>query len=542
MMKSLPLVNILTSKKKPSEPSLNTPAALTLIILAAAAIRLYALQNTTIINPDGPLYIHQAKAIAGGEWKAALCALPFLSNVSVFISLFHLFLEDWLIAARAVSFFFGTLSVVPLYGLFRQFFSRDESLAAAAILIFLPTWVYNSIDGVRDPVCWCFSLYGLYWLTQGVREQRRLLLFLACISFLLAAWARIEALWYVAATFIFLPLLIKQFRCATTLFWFHAPVLLAGASILTLDSLTQGPSLLTMSRLDDLYQTIANGVPQYAALKNTLTLIRQNEHELLITSFLSEARNLAWLIGLGTLGNRLCEALTYPFTLIALLGIKPFLRRQQDYRLALLFALLAAGALALLYIRTLQTWIMEYRYLMLAIMPGTLFFCNGLSIVADWFAQRVKFRRGIILAILVILLVFITLPRYSKPRGTAELAFKEIGLYLAAHHSPDDEIRIATSSSTVRLIRFYANLDRPNISCPERPEHLYTGLTANSLAELIKNLRERQIDYLLWEENNAPIGWHTLLGEGEKEGKLQELGRWHNHQTGMMVLYQVKRE
>jgi 4-amino-4-deoxy-L-arabinose transferase-like glycosyltransferase len=531
-----------SSKRKLADTGFNSTAALILLTLTAAAIRFYALHNTTIINPDGPLYIHQAKAIAGGEWKAALCTLPFLSNVAIFISLFHLFLEDWLIAARAVSFFFGTLSVVPLYGLFRQFFSRDESLAAVAILIFLPTWVYNSIDGVRDPVCWFFSLCGLYLLACGIHEQRRLLLSMACISFLLATWSRIEAIWYVAAIFLLLPLLFRQFRYATTLFWFHAPLLLAGMFLLIMESLTQGPSLLTMSRIADLKQTIADGVPQYAALKNTLTLIRQNEHEQLITSFLPEARNLVWLIGLGTLGNRFCEALTYPFTLVTLLGIKPFLRRQQDRRLVILFTLLAGGALALLYIRTLQSWVIEYRYLMLAILPGMLFFCNGLSVVADWFAQRVKFRRETILSILVILLVFITLPRYNKPRGTAEIAFKEIGLFLAAHHSPDDEIRIATSSSTVRLIRFYANYNRPGLSCPERPEHLYTGLTSNSLAELIKNLEERQIDYLLWEENNAPIDWPALLSEGEKEGKLQELGRWHNHQTGKMVLYQVKKE
>ena len=531
-----------SSRQKLTNTGFDSATALILLILTAAAIRLYALQNTTIINPDGPIYIHQAKAIANGEWKAALCTLPFLSNVSFFISLFHLFVEDWLIAARAVSLFFGTLSVVPLYGLFRQFFHRNESLAAAAILIFLPTWVYNSVDGVRDPVCWFFSLWGLNLLACGIREQHRILLSMAYISFLLATWSRIEAIWYIATIFLFLPLLLRQFRCVTTLIWFHAPLLLAGTFLLIMDALTQGPSLLTMSRIADLKQTLADGVPQYADLRNTLTLILQNEHEQLITSFLPEARNLVWLIGLGTLGNRLCEALTYPFTFIALLGIKPFLRRHQDHTLALLFALLAAGALALLYVRTLQTWIMEYRYMMLAILPGMLFFCNGLSVVADWFVQRVKFRRETILFILVILLVLITLPRYSKSRGTSEIAFKEIGHFLAAHHSPDDEIRIATSPSTVRLIRFYANFNRPGLSCPERPEHLYTGLTANSLAELLTNLQKRQIDYLLWEEKNAPINWHTLLNEGEKDEKLQELGRWHNHQTGMMVLYQVKRE
>jgi hypothetical protein len=143
---------------------------------------------------------------------------------------------------------------------------------------------------------------------------------------------------------------------------------------------------------------------------------------------------------------------------------------------------------------------------------------------------------------LVILLILVTLPRFNKIKGESETAFKEIGSFLAAHHTPDKEVRVSTSSRTVRLIRFYANLDRPGIPCPEQPDHIYTSINGTTLEEFIKNLRDKEIDYLLWEETNAPGHWHALLNEGVKEGKLLELGQWRNHQTGRMILYQIKSE
>lgn len=541
MLRFSPPVNNFPLRGKPAESGFITAVTLTLLVLAAAAIRLYAFHNTISLNPDGPLYIHQAKAIAAGEWKMAICTLPYLSITSFFISLFHYFLDDWLLAARSVSLIFGTLAVIPLYGLFRQFFSREDSVASVAILIFLPSWVYNSVEVVRDPVCWFFSLYGLYWLARGVREQGRLLLSLACIAFLMAAWARIEAVWYIAATCLFLPVLIKQCRRISLILWFALPILI-GAGFLIINALMVGSSLLAMIRLDDLFLRITKGIPQYSELRNALSMAIQQENRPLLQTFLPEARNLVWLIGLGALANRLCEALTYPFALITLFGIRPFFRRIQDQDLTRFFLVLATGALAVLYCFILQTWVMEYRYMMLAILPGLLCFCSGLSTITDMLRRRSGLPRWIILPLLVILLILVTLPRFNKIKGESETAFKEIGTFLATHHPPDDEVRVLTSSSTVRLIRFYANLDRPGIYCPEQPEHIYTSINGTTLEEFIKNLREKEIDYLLWEETNAPGHWCALLNEGVKEGKLLELGQWRNHQTGRMILYQIKSE
>ncbi|MFZ5773925.1 MAG: glycosyltransferase family 39 protein [Thermodesulfobacteriota bacterium] len=533
-MRFLPRDNKLFSR--PASEADGNAAALAVLVTLAAAIRLYAIQHATVINVDGPLYIQQAKAVATGDWSGALCSLPFLSATPVLIRLFQTIFDDWLLAGRMVSLCFGTLALVPLHGLFRQFFGRGESLAAALLMAALPTWVSNSVDVVRDPVCWFFSLWGFYWLAVGVRRQQRPLLPLACLAFLLAAWARIEALWYPAALCLLLPLLLRRHRAASLL-WFSLP-LLVGAAALAAAPLLNGPSLLTMSRLGELRQNLAGGLPQYAALRADLAALRQPEQEPGLFFFLAEARNLAWLVGLGTMANRLCEASTYPFLLLALLGIGP-LRRQQEQRLPLIFCLLAMGALGLLYFRVLQTWIMEYRYLMLAILPGSLCLCAGLGRVGGWLGRRSGLGQWAALALLVAPLLVISVRRDLKPRGEDDLPLKEIGAFLASHHPQSDEVRVVTSRHTMRLIRFYANQDRPGAPCPERPEHLYAAVTGDSAATLLRKLREQRIDYLVWEERNRPAGWPLDLLASDREGGVRELGRWRNQPTGEMILYQV---
>lgn len=517
-------------------------APLLLVLLAAAAIRLYALQVTAIINPDGAVYIHQARAVALGEWRNALCSLPFLSSYSLLIRLAHMVFPDWLIAARAVSLVFGTLALIPFNGLLCQFFSKEDSLATTVIFAFLPTWVSNSVDVVRDPLCWFFTLYGLLWLARGLHEQRRLLLSLSCLAFLLAACARIEALWHIAGTSIFLLLFpFPRHHRLITIFWFCLPLLVGGVALSLASLVLDLSSLLTMSRLQELLQTVASGIPQYTSLRATLDNLRLSAQSPLLF-FLPEARNLIWLIGIGTIANRLFEAMSYPFTIIALSGISLFPQRSQKQEIAKLFCILTAGAFTLLYIRVLQTWIMEYRYLMLAILPATLFFCAGLGKHADRLAQRFAINRLPVVIGLTLLLVVSTLPKNLQARGESETAFKEIGLFLATRHTPDNEINIATSNYTNRLVHLYANLDRPGAPCPEQPENLYAAALGKSPEYLTRNLRQKKIDYLLWEENNRPRGWPLLLEEQVKKGELQKLGHWHNHQTGAMILYKVNPE
>jgi hypothetical protein len=93
-----------------------------LIILLGFAIRLFSFHYTYIINPDGVLYIHQARAIYYGIKDAILtCSMGYLSNYSILIVLAYKIFGDWVIAAKSVSLFFGTITLIPLYFLMKRF-------------------------------------------------------------------------------------------------------------------------------------------------------------------------------------------------------------------------------------------------------------------------------------------------------------------------------------------------------------------------------------------------------------------------------------
>ncbi|MDP2106494.1 MAG: glycosyltransferase family 39 protein, partial [Desulfobulbaceae bacterium] len=379
------------------------PWALTLLVLVATAIRLYSLSVTEIINPDGTLYINQARAIAMGDWSAVFTIHPYLSNYSILIRIFHLVIPEWLLAAHAVSIAFGSLAMIPLYGLFRQFFRHDESLATTTALAFLPTWVFNSIDIVRDPVSWFFSLYGLYWLIKGLKNNKKYLLPISCLAFLFAAWARIEALIYPTAC-LMLPVFFQRYR--KNFFWFYLPIL-AGLAILFLLPVIDKDLLLKVSRVDSFINTIikiiTSGLPQYTEIRKAIPSIISPDQGKLIFSFLAEARSFIWLIALGVVGNRLFEAFSYPYTLIALFGITIFIRNSKDRALSIFLILLPFAALTALYIRTFQVWVIEYRYMMLVILPGSLCFCAGISSLSTKIEKRFGCSRLIALTSLTLL-------------------------------------------------------------------------------------------------------------------------------------------
>src|SRR4030042_4277700 len=78
------------------------------IFLLSFAARLYAFFNTSVINPDGVLYINQAKAILNNDWKLAKnCGYDFISLYHLLIPIFYRIFGDWVIAAKSNFIFLG---------------------------------------------------------------------------------------------------------------------------------------------------------------------------------------------------------------------------------------------------------------------------------------------------------------------------------------------------------------------------------------------------------------------------------------------------
>ena len=304
--------------------------------------------------------------------------------------------------------------------------------------------------------------------------------------------------------------------------------------------LLYSPTVLSTFRLQGLPNYLLAMPDQYQNLRQTLAILPLPGNNDILSRFIPEARNLAWLVGLGTLFNRILETLTYFFFVIAIFGLFAG-KQQKNQELTSLFWGLTCGAVFFLYIAVLTIWTLEYRYTMLVLLPLFPTFGAGLSALTERLHQRTGISKAPMLATMVLLLLLPTLPRDIKPKGTEEIAFREIGLFIDAHHARGGSITIATSAYTARLIHLYANQHRSDPPCPDDPAHQYATLPAET-ATLLGTLRERGIYYLLWEENNRLENWPLTLAEQVNSGELMELGRWHNHQTGQMILYQLKQQ
>jgi len=211
-----------------SDNRFSTSRTLTLIFLLGFGIRLFSVLYTNIVNPDGVLYIHQARAVYYGLFDSVYnCGLGSLSNYSLFIVGLYMIFGNWVVAAKSLSLIFGSITLIPLYFLVKRFF--DDKITLLVILMFglMPDFVARSADVVREPVYWFFCVLGLYFFVSQLSEKKDLYLILASLSFLMAAWARIEAVLFMLISSLYILFGQKEQRIKTLSLFILPLVLLA---------------------------------------------------------------------------------------------------------------------------------------------------------------------------------------------------------------------------------------------------------------------------------------------------------------------------
>ena len=191
-------------------------------------VRLFVCLNTFIINPDGALYIHQARAMYYGEWeKLTTCyGMSYLSIYPIFVAGAYTIFHDWIVAAKSVSFFFGSITLIPAYLIFRRFFEDKISVLSTLAFSLIPVFVVGSADIIKGPIYWFFLTTGLYLFICQINSNRyRLSLVLSCLSFLLAASARIESVLFIIVSCLFLMVAKHERRIGKSVV-FALPVIL----------------------------------------------------------------------------------------------------------------------------------------------------------------------------------------------------------------------------------------------------------------------------------------------------------------------------
>jgi 4-amino-4-deoxy-L-arabinose transferase-like glycosyltransferase len=506
------------------------------IFLLGFLVRLYAALNTYVVNPDGTLYIYQAKALFYGQWnQLTSCGVNYLSIYPFLIVGAHSLFQDWIMSARAVSMLFGFSTLVPLYLICRLFFQRALSGMVLLILIMIPFLVDTCADVVRDPVCWFFVVLGLYFfLLQWETQRYRVLLALSGLAFSLGALARVEALLMIVVSFFYLCLTKQEKKLARLAHFTLAIVLiilLFCFAVLLLgvfgDNMLRGQ------------EVVEKGYGVYAAYKGLrASLLNLSTHSLdaLERLFFTHARRLLWWIALGSLLTYILKALSYPFFVIYAVGLRDSLRHHKNDRKAVYLSCVALAALIVLYIHILHSWHIYTRFMAMFLFSSIVVVGFGLERVIRFADQRLKLTSPMTFALLGLLIIASALPKNVGPREKDKMVFRELGEVISAMEGNTKPVSVLASPHAVAWVSFYANSGFEGAVCPLSNE--LRDFVGQGYTEFILNLKKRSVRYYVWEEKNWPQNSFDFLRSVD-ERDLREISEGYHPSTGKMVLFKV---
>jgi len=503
------------------------------VFLLGFGLRLYACMNTPIVNPDGVHYIHQARTIYYGEWKnIAHCSVGYVSNYPFFVTGAYTIFHDWIVAARSISFIFGFATLIPLYFLLKRFF--DDNISGLCTLIFalIPVFVGRSGDVLRGPVYWFFLMLGLYLFIGQIDNKSRIYLVFSALSFLMATWARIEAILFIIVSCFYIVFAQKENKLER-LAIFVSP-LVAIILIWISGVLIYDVSAKDFYRTHEVLYKFTGTIDKYQELETSLRELAARHRDSIVGEFLPKARNLVWLVALGTVVRYVVATFFYPFFLIFLIGLGGIGERMKNDRRVLYLAFLSISGLVLLYIHILHTWLISYRFLVIVILPSCIFAGFGLEKTLRFLRARFRLKESAALTVVCLLILVSGLPKNLKPRETDKAIFRQIGEMIAKREGNHRVIIVAAAPSTAqRWVSFYANLKYPGVFCARD-----SGTIGEDYNQFVKHLRQNGLRYFLWEENRWPAEKIDFI-HTQYHQDFKELGRWRHPDTERIILFEV---
>ncbi len=515
---------------------LDIPLEMLVVLCIGLAFRVHSFVVSPVINPDGALYIQQARALWYGLKDQILACYSYLSIYPILIYLSHFLIRDWVVAAKAVSLFFGTLAMLPVFWLVRQFMDRGYAAFCVLAIAVNPTYVAGSSSVLRDPVYWFFASFGVLICVLSLRKERPEWMIISSVSMLLAAWARIEAVVYIVGSLVFL-LACSHLRWKN-LFYFALPLVLGailGIGLLVLMGQTE-------LRLLGLYRVLAKTTGAFfyyhkirTQLKDMVQYWSHIPGGYPMMHFFMWTRNLVWLIALAAIIVQIKRGFFWPVFLFFLVGwpyLKSSVRKSRE--ITYLLVLGGMGFIAL-YVQILSGWAMESRFVALILIP--LLFVVGYG--AEYLAQtiRANFKWGKA-ACLLLFSIFLVIPGTYKERKAGvdqDILLRHIGEFIAQREKGSQEVRIAGSLRRMQLIHFYANLPYRGAPCFDTSLWLKPHDT-----EALDKSVQQGLSYFVWDEK------HWTKEEIEHIArqiriKFKEMKSWQAPGFGEVRLFEVQR-
>ena len=511
-----------------------------ILIVSAFAIRIFAFTHTMMMNPDGPVYIHQARAIYYGLWQAinTCSGVDWLTLYAILIAAAYPVTGDWVHGAMAVNLIFGTLMIIPLYLFLHRFLDEKTSFLTTFIFAMLPVLVDQSVNVIRDPSYWFFVVLGLYLLVYDDERYTPIGLLLSSLSFMVATATRIEGIVFIIGGCLYILMVFKD-RKIKALFFFLSPIILAVLCFVVIQ-LIRHPDSFYWYRFRDIPLSIMNSFEKYRNLEINLTPFIIDAPPSILKEFMEHSRTLIWFTAIGVILNSAMEAFFYPFFILLLFGLGGLRERMRNDRRILPLAMTIAVSFVVLYVYCLNSWSMENRRLVMVILPSTVIVGFGVEKLIRWLHKRFGLSDSLSIVVLCMIVLVLTLPKDLKVREADKLVYKEIGETIARLDGGSGVIEMITLGNALRWNDYYANLHVHGAPCPDK----YTdwrrdeSIIGNSYDDFIRSMRMRNIRYIVWEENNWPRNKFAFLQSVQPED-LTQLKEWKHRDTGRIILYQV---
>ena len=504
------------------------------VLLLGLVVRVIALIQTPVISDDGPLYLHQARAIYIGDWHSArFCGFPYLSLYPFLVIPVFALIGDWILSGQAICFILGMLTLVPVYLICRSFFDEKISALTTAAFAINPVLVEISIDVTKDITAWFFVSWGLYFFIYS--HKKNYFPLLSSIFFLLAMLARIETAIFILSSYSYIVFFHKENKLRT-IFYFSIPLIcIFGLSV---------PGFIAFNGLNvDLFsgyiypkiRIYLEGLKNYEFINSGLKRLMQSdvlqEYDYkFVPLFLGQVRETLWFIPIGVILKKIAQAFFIPFlfiTLIGMVNLKENIRNKPFYAY---FAITTVLSFLAIYFFYLLIWAISKRYNMIFLFTTLPFIGYGITRLLYWFRYNTA-TKAVGLTLLALIFT-VTLVKDLKPERHDKLFLKEIGQYIAAMEGSDNEIPIATSKG---ILLFYANLDKKNAPCP-RPVVDYSEFITMDKQKIKDVMKEHGIKYFIWEEDawkKAPPfrraeGWEPVKTWKTKKSGRYRLYRFHS--------------
>jgi Dolichyl-phosphate-mannose-protein mannosyltransferase len=505
------------------------------IIALGIGIRAFAAIYTYVVNPDGMVYIQQAKAIYHGDWQLLRSCQSFVSIYPFLIAAAYGILPSWIDSARTVSALFGSLTLIPLYFLLKRFTEERPACLCVLLYAFMPFLVGGSADLIRDPICWFFMVSAQFSFikqleTRGPFWRRFYYLTLSYVLFLIAGWARPEA---------FMALLFScVFSFLYALFSEDRRYVLVDISSLLLLGLFAAAGLSLFDPSLPGYFTGGSDklfafIDRYRELRQQLGAITDDLRRGVLLSFLSKLKNLIWLIDLGVLIGNSIAGIFYPYIPFFVFGFFGlWTKLKKDPRVAYLVVLFILGY-GLLFLHILQIWYMEHRFLYIVVFPGCLLAAFGIEQTTRFIQNRVHWKPSLVFILIFLYILGFGLAKNIKKREEDKVVYLQIAEYIANRERPGQGfIPVLTGdSSSPKLVPFYLNLHLRTGFCP-----LQVAPDIRDNDALFRYVKENKVKYFLWDDKD----WRKTqvdIQSGDFRKTFIYLERWHHKDYGNIILF-----